>query len=240
MAMAFQMKTLVKMAVLCMLGLAMVGCSSTGRFMNDEMTTENVLQELNSYTPSWNPTGDADMDRVGMIAVMAIEDKKPAMDAMFAQMWAAPDLTSWSDSARADLKEQGISWGDADEEQRHAAMTVAWGYLDEEQQTGIRDFYEKNARQMKAANDDAAETLQILNSALKTADRVVARVSQASESIDGLVGAVMGAGKIVDGVDQVTEMVQWGNATEKYMSTFADWEGTWDQIFKDNDRKAME
>ena len=109
-----------KLGVLLFLGMTMVGCSSTGRFMNDNMSTEQVMKELESYTPAWKPTGDSDMDRVGRSAVMSIEDKKPAMDAMFASLWAEYDLMEWTNAAKADLQEKGISWGEADAEQRDA------------------------------------------------------------------------------------------------------------------------
>lgn len=230
-----------KLGVLLFLGMTMVGCSSTGRFMNDNMSTEQVMKELESYTPAWKPTGDSDMDRVGRSAVMSIEDKKPAMDAMFASLWAEYDLMEWTNAAKADLQEKGISWGEADAEQRDAAMAVAWTYLDDLQKEGIKEFYAAKARNIRATNDDAAETLTILNDSLRTAESIYGRVqSVANSPVDGAIALFSDAPKIGKGIDQLTEMVQWGNATSKYMSCFANANDTWDRIFQENDRKAMQ
>ena len=240
--MAFQMKTLVKMAVLCMLGLAMVGCSSAGNFRTGD--PEKDYLSITDFQPQFNSTGNADVDRVGSIVVIAVEDKKPELEEVVAKLWAERELNYLLDGAKADVKHQhGVAWDDATPEQQRASLAAVYASMTPEEQKNVDMFNETQGPAVQAANDDAADLVVILNKAYETVMSVIetvnARASDGLDIGDGIFALTEGK-KLVDGADQIKVMWHWANGVSYFITDYTTAMDSYSELMQYNREKAME
>ena len=91
-----------------MLGITMIGCSSTGRFVTGD--TEKDYKWITTFQPEWKSTGDRDADTLGAAYVMSLASQKRELDAVIAKLWAEQDLNKLIRSSKAHLQSNGIEW----------------------------------------------------------------------------------------------------------------------------------
>lgn len=219
--------------------VACVGCSSTGKFGTGNQEAD--YKAITDYSPKFKNTGNVDMDRIGKIAVIAIEDKKPELDVVVARLWSERELNYLMQGARAELKvnNNGLAWSDASPRQRQIALNYVYVTMSPEEQTKINQFQQAEGPAVAAANDDAADLAIILMNSLNTAESIYSQFSNAD------VGQMLAYGlsegpRIWDGVEQIQEMDQWANGINMFISYYSEAMDSWDEVLKYNREKANE